>query len=188
MQLLVLDWCETSLGLNLEQAAYMQGISVLGVIAGAWWAGRKVTLSNHREALKSGLIMACLLPWMVVIHDWRWAVPMIVVLGFAGGYLVVPMNAMLQHRGVQVLTAGRSIAVQNFNENLSILIVLSVYTLVIKWGGAWWIMTMGSAVAMALVCTGLMLRGSSDATGPDPSSVDHLPSNPQPTHGPAARS
>jgi hypothetical protein len=172
MQLLVLDWCETSLGLSLEQAAYMQGISVVGVIAGAWWAGRTVTLDNHRKALKSGLVMAGLLPLMVLIHDWPWAVPMIMVLGFAGGYLVVPMNAMLQHRGVQVLTAGRSIAVQNFNENLSILVMLSVYALVIQSGGAWWIMTLGSAALMTCVCGGLMTHRFGDATGPAPSSGD----------------
>jgi len=40
---------------------------------------------------------------------------------------VVPMNALLQHRGHRLLTAGQSIAVQGFNENLSILVTLLVY-------------------------------------------------------------
>jgi len=177
MQLLVLDWAEQSLGLTLEQGAYMQGISVLGVITGAWWAGRTVTLAEHRQTLKSGLFMALLLPWMLIIGDWRWAVPMIVVLGFASGHLVVPMNAMLQHRGVQVLTAGRSIAVQNFNENLSILLMLGLYASVIKWGGSWIVMTWSFALMMALVCGGFMCQRHSDATAPAPSSGDRLPAS-----------
>jgi MFS transporter, LPLT family, lysophospholipid transporter len=175
MQVLVLDWSAQSLGLSLEQGAYMQGISVLGVIAGAWWAGRTVTLDNHRQTLKSGLWMALLLPSMWVIGDWRLAAPLIVVLGFASGYLVVPMNAMLQHRGVQVLSAGRSIAVQNFNENISILFMLGVYATVIGQGGSWRIMTLGFALSMALVCAGLMRNGHAGATAPDPSSGDALP-------------
>lgn len=42
------------------------------------------------------------------------------------------MNALLQHRGHVLMSAGRSIAVQNFNENSSILVMLGVYSLLIK--------------------------------------------------------
>jgi len=44
---------------------------------------------------------------------------------------VVPMNALLQHRGHVLLSAGHSIAVQNFNENTSILIMLALYSLMV---------------------------------------------------------
>jgi Ca2+/Na+ antiporter len=54
-----------------------------------------------------------------------------VVIGAMAGYFVVPMNALLQHRGHVLLSAGHSIAVQNFNENLSILVMLSVYALLL---------------------------------------------------------
>jgi len=42
---------------------------------------------------------------------------------------VVPMNALLQHRGHLLMGSGRSIAVQNFNENLSIFAMLGLYAL-----------------------------------------------------------
>ena len=48
------------------------------------------------------------------------------------GYFVVPMNALLQHRGHVLLSAGHSIAVQNFNENLAILCMLALYTGLVK--------------------------------------------------------
>jgi hypothetical protein len=69
-----------------------------------------------------------LLPLMALVNDWGWAVLLSVALGAAGGFFVVPMNAMLQHRGVQLLSAGRSISVQNVNENASILVMMGIYS------------------------------------------------------------
>src|SRR5450830_640117 len=45
---------------------------------------------------------------------------------------VVPMNALLQHRGHVLMSAGHSIAVQNFNENLSVLTMLTVYAIMVS--------------------------------------------------------
>jgi len=55
----------------------------------------------------------------------------LVLIGAMAGYFVVPMNALLQHRGYVLLSAGHSIAVQNFNENLGVLLMLGVYALLI---------------------------------------------------------
>ena len=53
-------------------------------------------------------------------------------MGAFAGFFVVPMNALLQHRGHILMGAGHSIAVQNFNENLSILVMLALYALMIR--------------------------------------------------------
>jgi len=45
----------------------------------------------------------------------------------------VPMNALLQHRGLKIMPPGRSIAVQGFNENLSVLVMLGLYSLLLSW-------------------------------------------------------
>jgi LPLT family lysophospholipid transporter-like MFS transporter len=57
------------------------------------------------------------------------AVPLLIAVGLVGGLLVVPLNALLQHRGCRLLSAGRSIAVQGFNENASVLVMLAGYSL-----------------------------------------------------------
>ena len=69
---------------------------------------------------------------MVFVTDWRIAVGLLFIIGAMGGYFVVPMNALLQHRGHLLMGAGHSIAVQNFNENLSILVMLGIYALMIN--------------------------------------------------------
>ena len=175
MQLLVLDWAKNGLDLSLEQGAYLQGLSGLGVVIGAWMAGRTVRLEDHHSVLVCGFLMGALLPLMWFIQDWVWSVPLILLMGVLGGLLVVPMNAMLQHRGKQVLTAGRSIAVQNFNENLSILLMLSLYALILQLQGSWVILVALFSLMMTIVTACFMRWPGRPPIKPAPSANDHPP-------------
>jgi MFS family permease len=175
MQLLVLDWAKNGLDLSLEQGAYLQGLSGLGVVIGAWMAGRTVRLEDHHSVLVCGFLMGALLPLMWFIQDWAWSVPLILLMGVLGGLLVVPMNAMLQHRGKQVLTSGRSIAVQNFNENLSILLMLSLYALILQLQGSWVILVALFSLMMTIVTACFMRWPGRPPIKPAPSANDHPP-------------
>ena len=128
MQFAVLIWAKNSLGMPLQSGAYLQALVAVGVIVGAYMAGRSFKLHSARQALPWGLLLAVLMPVMVTISDLWIALPLLLVVGVSGGMLLVPMNALLQHRGLQVLSSGRSIAVQGFNENLSVLLMLSAYS------------------------------------------------------------
>jgi MFS family permease len=84
------------------------------------WTAPPGAAAGHRHGPAGGGLN-------LVHHAWL-AVPFLIVLGALGGYLVVPMNALLQHRGHNLMGAGRSIAVQNFNEQTCILALGAVYT------------------------------------------------------------
>jgi MFS family permease len=127
LQFAVLHWAVQGLGLGLDQAAYLQGIVALGVVGGAVLVASRLRLRHATAVLPLGVLMGGCMMAAVVITDWRAAVPTLLVVGVLGGMLVVPMNALLQHRGHRLLTAGQSIAVQGFNENLSILVLLGLY-------------------------------------------------------------
>lgn len=129
LQFAVLRWATEVLGLPLERAAYMQAAVALGVVAGATVAGRCVSLGQATRVLPAGVLLGALVPASVFTTSPGAALGLLVVVGAVGGVLVVPMNALLQHRGHSLLTAGRSIAVQNFNENASILVMLGIYAL-----------------------------------------------------------
>jgi hypothetical protein len=73
------------------------------------------------------------MPLLAVTQSLWLAVPMMLAAGWAGGMLLVPMNALLQHRGLKIMPPGRSIAVQGFNENLSVLVMLGLYSLLLAW-------------------------------------------------------
>jgi len=127
LQLIVLRWANESLGLPLDQAAYLQGITAVGVIAGAILASRYVTLSSAASLLPLGMVIGLLIPLMLAVDSVLWAGILLIAVGALAGYFVVPMNALLQHRGCSLLTAGRSIAVQGFNENAGMLVMLAIY-------------------------------------------------------------
>ena len=127
LQLIVLRWANESLGLPLDQAAYLQGITAVGVIAGAILASRFVTLSSAVTLLPLGIVLGLLIPAMLAVDSVLWAGILLMAVGALAGYFVVPMNALLQHRGCNLLTAGRSIAVQGFNENAGMLVILAIY-------------------------------------------------------------
>jgi hypothetical protein len=128
LQLLVLSWAQEKLLLNLSQAAYLQAATAVGVIVGAALAARWVALHQATRVLGLGLAMGALLPLMLWVTQWQTAVLLTALLGMVGGFFVVPMNALLQHRGVVLLSAGRSIAIQNVNENTSILAMMAAYS------------------------------------------------------------
>ncbi len=86
------------------------------------------------RVLPVGIVMGLAVISMVFVTDWRLAIVLLVLIGAMGGFFVVPMNALLQHRGHLLMGAGHSIAVQNFNENISILVMLGVYALMIRAG------------------------------------------------------
>ena len=127
LQLIVLRWAHEALGLPLAQAAYLQGITALGVVAGAILASRWVVLTQAERLLPIGIVMGMLVPLLLCVSS-PWAAALLLMLvGALAGFFVVPMNALLQHRGCTLLTAGRSIAVQGFNENAGMLLMLGVY-------------------------------------------------------------
>jgi MFS family permease len=128
MQFAVLAWAQESLGLPLQQGAFLQALVAVGVVLGAWMAGRIFKLHSAKQALPWGLSLAILMPILAMTTHIALAIPLLLCAGAAGGMLLVPMNALLQHRGRQVLSPGRSMAVQGFNENLSVLVMLGAYS------------------------------------------------------------
>jgi hypothetical protein len=128
-QFIVIAWSAEALGLDLSAATLLQGTVALGVAVGAVLAARMVSLRNSVKVLPLGIAMGVVLLAMVFVRHVYVAVPLLILLGVISGFFVVPMNALLQHRGHVLMGAGHSIAVQNFNENLSILLMTGIYAL-----------------------------------------------------------
>lgn len=129
MQFIVLDWAQIDLGKNLKEASYMQAFVGLGSTIGAVLAARYVSMRQATRVIPVGMFVGISLISMLWIRSVWLAFPLMIGIGALAGFFLVPMNAMLQHRGYTLLSAGHSIAVQNFNENLSILVMLGVYYL-----------------------------------------------------------
>jgi MFS family permease len=129
LQFIVLKWAEVALGYSLSQATVLQGVCAVGIALGAVIAARFVPLQRAVDVVPVGIAMGLIVIAMNFASTVSVAIPLMILIGALAGFFVVPMNALLQHRGHILMGAGHSIAVQNFNENLSILIMLSVYAL-----------------------------------------------------------
>lgn len=127
LQFIVLAWGQAALGFSLAQASIMQGVVAVGIAIGAILAARFVTLRKAVLVLPIGVSMGLVVVTMVFATSIPVASVLMILIGACAGFFVVPMNALLQHRGHVLMGAGHSIAVQNFNENLGILVMLGVY-------------------------------------------------------------
>jgi MFS family permease len=153
LQFIVLKWAEVQLGMPLSRAAVLQGVVAVGIALGAVLAARVIPLRGSLRVLPCGVAMGVIVPMMTLVHDTSVAYPLLVIIGALAGFFVVPMNALLQHRGHVLMSAGHSIAVQNFNENLMVLIMLALYAVLIRadWHINTIIVTFGAMVAVTML-------------------------------------
>ena len=150
LQFIVIKWAQVALHMNLSQGAILQAISAVGVAGGAVYAAWRIPLRNSLKVLPYGIAMGLvvcvmavynsdMLPDITIFSVGKLKVSLnllppyvlLILVGWLAGYFVVPMNALLQHRGHVLMSAGHSIAVQNFNENISVLVMLLIYSLLI---------------------------------------------------------
>ena len=166
VQFAVLLWAKEALNMPLEQASLLQAVVAFGVIFGAGMAGHYVALQNAYKVLPLGLWLGLSLPALAFSTSLWIAIPLMLITGFAGGMLMVPMNAVLQNRGYILLTAGRSIAVQGFNENASVMVMLGVYSglLALEMPLQWVMVIMGSVMTLGMVYLMRMASQKTDST------------------------
>ena len=132
LQFLVIKWSEAALKLDLSKASMLQGVVAIGIAVGAVLAAKFITLRKSVKVIPLGIAMGLVVLVMIGVRDITVALVLMVLIGALAGFFVVPMNALLQHRGHILMGAGHSIAVQNFNENLSILVMTGIYAALIK--------------------------------------------------------
>lgn len=134
LRYIVLAWAAAALGYSTTQASALVGVVAIGTGLGAVVAAVVMRLDRATAVIPMGIGMGLLVILMIVISDVRVAAPFLMLLGALGGFLVVPMNALLQHRGHNLMGAGRSIAVQNFNEQACILVLGAFYAGMTRFG------------------------------------------------------
>ncbi len=114
--------------------ATLSGVVAIGIALGAAAAARFVNLHNVNRALPAGIAIGLLIMVFAHVTSMPTTIAMLILIGACGGFYVVPLNALLQERGHETVGAGHAIAVQNFFENLTMLLMIGVYVLLIKSG------------------------------------------------------
>jgi MFS transporter, LPLT family, lysophospholipid transporter len=151
LQFILIEWARVALGFDLSKAAILQGVTAFGIALGAVLASLLVTLDRSVRVIPLGIAMGLIVLVMNLVSQVWVAVVLMVLVGALAGFFVVPMNALLQHRGHHLVGAGRSIAVQNFNENSSILVMIALYSLLLN---------VGVSIYTVVVLFGLFVAGT----------------------------
>ncbi len=152
LRYIILAWSAAALGYNTTQASALTGVVALGTAVGAVVASIRMRLDMATSVMPLGIAMGLLVVLMNFIDNVWVAAPFLILLGALGGFLVVPMNALLQHRGHNLMGAGRSIAVQNFNEQACILGLGGLYALSTGLGMS----AFGAITGFGLIVAGVM--------------------------------
>ena len=152
LRYIVLAWAAAALGYSVTQASSLVGVVAIGTAVGAVVASMRMRLEDATRVMPLGIAMGVLVILLNFITNVWVAAPFLVLLGGLGGFLVVPMNALLQHRGHNLMGAGRSIAVQNFNEQACILGLGAFYSLSTGLG----LSAFGAITAFGVVVAGFM--------------------------------
>ena len=152
LRYIVLAWSAAALGYSTTQASSLVGVVAIGTAVGAVLASVRMRLDQATRVIPLGIAMGVLVIAMNFIDNVWVAAPFLILLGGLGGFLVVPMNALLQHRGHNLMGAGRSIAVQNFNEQACILSLGAGYSLSTGMGMS----AFGAITAFGIVVAGFM--------------------------------
>ena len=151
LQFIVIEWARTALGFDLSKAAILQGVTAFGIAIGAVVASMWIALDRAVKVIPLGIGMGLVVIVMIFVKQVWLAAMVLVLIGGLAGFFVVPMNALLQHRGHHLVGAGRSIAVQNFNENSSILVMIALYSL---------LLSLGVSIYTVVIVFGLFVAGT----------------------------
>ena len=132
LRLLIIAWAALNLKYGLDQATQLTAASAFGIAIGSILAGKFVRLQGAIGVLPAGILLGFVPIALIWVQSLQLAVLLLTLAGVLAGYFVVPMNALLQHRGHLLMGAGHSIAQQNFNENISILVLTGAYALMVR--------------------------------------------------------
>ena len=132
LRLVVLSWAALILNFSIEESTQLIATVAVGIAVGSIIASKYIKLEDSTKVLPAGIVMGVLVIAMVFVQHWAFAAILLFFIGVLSGFFVVPLNALLQHQGHHLIGAGHSIAVQNFNEHIGILIMLGLYLLMVK--------------------------------------------------------
>jgi MFS family permease len=149
LRYIVLAWAAAALNYSTTDATNLVAVVAIGTALGAVYASMRMRLDEAPKVMNLAILMGVLIVCMVGINNVWVAAPFLIVLGAIGGFLVVPMNALLQHRGHNLMGAGRSIAVQNFNEQACILVLGFAYAYSTEKGASAFVAIAGFGILIA---------------------------------------
>jgi xanthosine utilization system XapX-like protein len=162
LRLLIIEWAALNLKYSLGQATQLTAATAVGIALGSILAGKYVRLEHAIRTLPAGILLGMVPITLIWVESLMPALILLTLIGVLAGFFVVPMNALLQHRGHLLMGAGHSIAQQNFNENISILLLTGGYALMVRSDWHIHLIILAFGLFISTVMTAIWLRHRHD--------------------------
>lgn len=156
MRFLLIAWVPVALGItNNRMPAYLNAVVAVGIVLGAGLAAKFISLEKADRALSGGVLLGLAVCLLSTTTNLAAAFVILAVVGAGGGFFVVPLNALLQDKGQQSVGAGHAIAVQNLAENSMMLVMIGLYTAVMRAGASVNVVALSFGAVLSLTIGGL---------------------------------
>ncbi|MSS75710.1 MAG: lysophospholipid transporter LplT [Methyloglobulus sp.] len=129
LRVIIVAWAPLVLmSKNATEIAQLTLFLAIGIIAGSAIVPRLIPLEHLRRVRMPAYIMAVFIGILSFTHSLMPARCMLFVIGMMGGMFIVPINAALQELGQHSIGSGSAVALQNFFQNLAMLLAVGAYT------------------------------------------------------------
>ena len=128
LRFLLIAWVPVQLQIEgTSLPGYLTGMVAAGIALGAVLAGRLIRIEAAHRAIPAGILLGIGISLLPLIKTLPTAFVLMAFVGACSGFLVVPLDALLQERGRKRGGVGGAIAIQNLFENLCMLVLMSAY-------------------------------------------------------------
>ena len=135
LRFLLVAWVPVALGIaSNRMPAYLNAMVAVGIVIGAALAARYVSLERATRALPAGVLIGVAVCLLAGATTLPFAFAIMALIGACGGFFIVPLNALLQERGVETVGAGTAIGIQNLAENALMLLMIGGYMAAVHTG------------------------------------------------------
>ena len=135
LRFLLISWVPIVLGITDNSTpTNLNAIVAIGIVIGAALASALVSISNTLRCIPAGILMGFAVIAFTLQSNMISSYILLVVIGALGGYFLVPLNALIQKIGKELVGAGSVISIQNLSEYSAMMIMLSAYTLAVAGG------------------------------------------------------
>ncbi len=130
LRVILIAWAPlVLLSKNASQIADLTLYLTVGIIAGSIIVPRLIPMEHLRRVRIPAYFMAALISGLSLTTNILSAQIVLFFVGMMGGLFIVPINAVLQEQGQQSIGSGSAVALQNFFQNLAMLLAVGGYTL-----------------------------------------------------------
>ncbi len=135
LRFLLISWVPIVLGITDNSTpTNLNAVVAIGIVIGAALASALVSISNTLRCIPAGILMGFAVIAFTLQSNMISSYILLVVIGALGGYFLVPLNALIQKIGKELVGAGSVISIQNLSEYSAMMIMLSAYTLAVAGG------------------------------------------------------